>query len=105
MKPKAKKQKTSRRVSIIGNCCEICHTEVNEPVKCLVDHCPSIFHLLCLAQFSLRDNETEIVPINVECPNCKMVAVWGDLVKREKVFRSFLVNDPEKSPFLGINRI
>ena len=93
--PKRKKKSAKKRHSIIANSCEICKDDIgNDGIKCLVDSCPGLAHLICLSNYSTRAEGNHVLPVNVECPNCHMVAKWGDLVRRIKQENKFSVPDP-----------
>ena len=103
--PEPKKRKIKRK-SMVGNICEICQKDLlSDFINCFVEGCFSKFHLSCLAKFSTRNDPEQIIPIYFTCPNCEKTGLWGDLIRNHNKFKSYSVKDPEKSPFLGVNRI
>merc|ERR1712130_67134 len=111
-RPRLKEKKGTKRTttkannSIANNACEICRRDLSgQAVGCVSPSCPVQVHLVCLAKFALRDEKNQLVPIRFHCPYCQVTADWGDFIRALKKQNTFQVNDPERCPYLGSNRV
>ena len=62
--------------------------------------CKGVFHLLCLAEYFLRDAAAStLLPTMGACPLCDAEQSWGDVVRRMKRrrLRAAATSDAEKS--------
>ena len=68
-------------------CCSICDTTANSNMERLVicsnAACKDVYHLACIGKQFLstsRDDDT-ILPLQGQCPTCKVEIAWSDLVR------------------------
>jgi len=66
--------------------CFICHKVVTKDKKfiCFTSSCKEAFHVTCLGRtsFSSQSEGNEfLLPIDVSCPNCSTVILWGDVIR------------------------
>ena len=67
--------------------CSVCAEEIGLERRlsliCPAEGCKAVFHLSCLANEFLHDEDASdsIVPTSGKCPECKLDIVWVDLVK------------------------
>ena len=53
-------------------------------LTCYHKDCSLITHVTCLAETLCE--ETQLVPVSGECPNCKHNLLWGELVRRKQKY-------------------
>lgn len=53
-------------------------------LKCL--NCMAPNHATCLSHHFLKSTNTELLPIDGDCPKCNVHLMWGDLIKFRKSF-------------------
>ncbi|KAI9891255.1 MAG: Slx4p interacting protein [Vezdaea aestivalis] len=70
-----------------GITCGSCRGSISEAARkmalvCPKEACKGVFHLSCLADHFLQSSGSEdLVPIESNCPRCKEVLLWKDLVQ------------------------
>ena len=50
-------------------------------LRCLKPACRMVSHTLCLARHFLGADSTEVLPTEGQCPSCRSVLLWGDLIR------------------------
>eukprot|EP01094_Clydonella_sp_ATCC50884_P006735 TRINITY_DN1593_c0_g4_i1.p1 TRINITY_DN1593_c0_g4~~TRINITY_DN1593_c0_g4_i1.p1 ORF type:complete len:427 (+),score=65.00 TRINITY_DN1593_c0_g4_i1:157-1281(+) len=65
--------------------CTVCHTELGDArgkvVRCTHQNCSAQAHLLCMAQWCLRDDpRTRLLPTTGECPECSAPILWSQMI-------------------------
>ncbi|GLH01457.1 Structure-specific endonuclease subunit SLX1 homolog [Gryllus bimaculatus] len=63
--------------------CSLCSETVTKQQRmtCLNPKCLLMVHVICLANLFVPENE--VVPVDGQCPACKIDVLWGDLVRKK----------------------
>ena len=86
--PKMKRPETPPKKK--NKCC-ICGVKQQKMkghlVKCPVDDCDMVSHIICLADNFLGDErQKHLIPVQGECPVCKTCLMWGDVIRKNQGF-------------------
>lgn len=74
--------------------CLLCDQEIRETSLECIAECTGVFHTKCLAKYFLGSNPTmQMIPIEGNCPKCKQLLLWGDLIRKSKGFHQYLGNE------------
>lgn len=81
--------------------CHLCMEEIknleDERVFCIFPRCKLVSHMLCLAKTCLEPGH--YVPIKGACPLCDNEFLWGDIVRKKKVFKVALPLDVDDEEY------
>ena len=74
--------------------CYICHNSITKSdlMHCVNPKCNTPFHVICLGK-NFTPNVDVIIPVEGECPSCKIQLLWGDLVRLKKGCYKNLIED------------
>ncbi|XP_077170756.1 structure-specific endonuclease subunit SLX1 isoform X3 [Paroedura picta] len=86
-------------------CCSVClkrfqdgeEEEEETPLRCFHAGCSMAAHIICLAQEFLQKEPDQFLPIEGQCPGCKNLVLWGDLIRYHKGCYGDLEADPSSS--------
>jgi structure-specific endonuclease subunit SLX1 len=95
-KPKKKTESVTSEVTTNSQeFCFICKNEFNDDyLKCI--RCNIKSHIICLANYFLADSPDCLIPIEGNCPQCKQLLLWGDLIRfRLGCYKHLDLNDVE----------
>ncbi|XP_053121783.1 structure-specific endonuclease subunit SLX1 isoform X2 [Hemicordylus capensis] len=82
--------------------CSVClkrfqDEENDSPLHCFHSGCTMAAHITCLAQVFLEKEPDQFLPIEGQCPGCKNLVLWGDLIRHYKGCYGNLEADPTSS--------
>lgn len=68
-----------------NNECYRCHSiiEQEDLMICVNPKCDINCHVICFSKYFSCDSN-DIVPIEGDCPSCKVHLLWGDVVRKKK---------------------
>lgn len=68
--------------------CTICDSIIEnvqlELMTCLSSGCQMTGHITCLAEYFLKNDPGEIIPMLGKCPECNTELLWGELLRKSK---------------------
>ncbi|KAM3820851.1 structure-specific endonuclease subunit SLX1 isoform 1-T3 [Vipera latastei] len=67
------------------------------PLHCFHSTCAMAAHMFCLSRLFLEKEPNHILPIEGQCPGCKNLILWGDLIRHHKGCYGNLEADPSSS--------
>ncbi|XP_025019921.1 structure-specific endonuclease subunit slx1 isoform X1 [Python bivittatus] len=67
------------------------------PLHCFHPTCTMAAHIICLSRIFLEKEPNHILPIEGQCPGCKNLILWGDLIRHHKGCYDNLEADPTSS--------
>lgn len=67
------------------------------PLRCFHSGCTLAAHITCLARVFLEKDPQQFLPIEGQCPCCKNLVLWGDLIRHFKGCYGNLEADPSSS--------
>ncbi|KAK2169150.1 hypothetical protein LSH36_12g21087 [Paralvinella palmiformis] len=50
-------------------------------LHCIITRCKAVSHTLCLAKCFLGSEKNQMMPVEGQCPKCKTLMLWGDLIR------------------------
>ncbi|XP_044303752.1 structure-specific endonuclease subunit SLX1 [Varanus komodoensis] len=79
---------SEKQVATSQHCCICLKTfqdgDDDTPLHCFHPGCAMAAHIICLSQVFLEKEPHQLLPIEGQCPGCKNIVLWGDLIRHHK---------------------